>query len=139
MSSVSLYRSTITDPRHGDPTSSPPTVLPGLTDSQIEGLLDFAARAHNAAFWGNVYPEAMVLYAAHIAERSPGLLNANAGAGQVGPLVNQKDDLLQRGFGLPAGYVTATSVDADLMLTSYGQRYLRLRGSRSASAPFVVV
>lgn len=140
--SVTLYRQLITDPRHGDPASAPPTILPGLTDAQIEALLDRAVAAHNVAFWGSaVYPEAMVLYAAHCAESSPGLLAASStsvGTGTVGPLVNRKDDLLQRGYGLPAGYQFTGQADAWLLTTVYGMRYLGLRGSRACAAPFVV-
>lgn len=135
MSSVALYRSLILDPRHGDPAAMG-TIAPGLTDAQIATFLEFAARAHNPTFWGRVFPEAMVFYAAHQIERTPNFLSGAEGASVVGPLTNQKDDLLQRGYGQVAGAATASLTDAELMTTSYGTRYLQLRGTRCRAAPF---
>ena len=139
--SVTLYRQIVTDPRHGDPASSPPTVLPGLTDAQITSLLERAVAVHSPQFWGRAFPEAMVLYAAHCAERSPGLIasDGQGTASATGPLTSQKDDLLASTYGLPAGHTTGHLGDADLMMTSYGLRYLQLRGTRCRSAPFTAV
>lgn len=125
MSSVAVYRSVILDPRHG---------VANLPDATVETFLDLAGRAHTASKWGQVYPEAMVYYAAHLIERTPGLLTGNAGASEVGPLTSQKDDLLQRQYGQVAGAQDAALTDAELTTTTYGLKYLHLRGSRCAAA-----
>lgn len=141
MSSVALYRQIITDPRHGDPTSSPPTILPGLTDDQITFFLEQVATVSSAAFWGKAFPRAMVLYAAHMAESSPGLLAASAtsgGTGTVGPLTQQRDDTLQRTYAVPAGAQNAGLQDAWFMTTTYGMQFLQLRATRCRTAPFAI-
>lgn len=127
MSSVALYRTIILDPRHA---------VANLPDATLELFLNLAARAHTASKFGQVYPEAMVYYAAHLIERTPGFLTGSQSATEVGPLTNQKDDLLQRGYGSVAGTDDASLTDAELTTTVYGLTYLRLRGSRASSAPF---
>lgn len=130
MSSVALYRTLIPDAEHA-----------ALDDAVVSTYLDLAARRHSAAAFGTVYPEAMVYYAAHCIQRTPGLIAGGSGADEVGPVTSQKDGDLSRTYGTTGGGSGATGAvgDGDLGLTAYGLRYLELRGSRASSAPFGVL
>lgn len=125
MSSVAIYRSLV--PLHAS-----------VADATVEVYLELAAKRHNAAAFGDVYPEAMVFYAAHTIERTPGLVTGSGGASQTGELLQQKDDLLQRTFGQAAGAMRASQADASLRTTRYGLLYLELRDSRAAVRPLAL-
>lgn len=121
MSSVDLYRTLI--PEHAS-----------VDEAVVSTYLELSARQHTAAVFGAVYPEAMVWHAAHRIQRTPGLVSGSGGAGEVGPLVAQRDGDLSRAYGQPAA--TAMSAgDAELQTTRYGQAYLALRNSRAATGP----
>lgn len=114
-----------------------------LTDDQIQPFLNLAIKAHTASQWGNVYPEAMAWYAAHLLATGGDPVEAAAGGGGAvagGPLTSQKDGDLARGYGgQAAGYGGSKDASVlDLSQTSYGRHYLTLRRSRAASAPRVV-
>lgn len=126
MSTLELYRSLI-------PDHAP------VLDGVITARLELAAKRHDASRWGNVYAEAMVYYAAHLVEMTPGSGAPGApSSGSVqGPLISQRDGDLSRTYAAPATSSTSTEVgtDAWLMLTSYGQQYLDLRNTREATMP----
>lgn len=126
MSSLSLYRTLVPDARHA-----------ALDDDVVETFLEVAARGLSSIAFGVKYPEAAVWLAAHLIETTPGVLSSgSAGAGEVGPITSQKDGDLARSYGAVAGSASMSVSDADLMRTTYGLKFLQVRGTRSSSAPF---
>lgn len=128
MTSLELYRVLVPD--HA-------VVLDGV----IEAYLQLAAQRHTADRWGDAYVTAMIWYAAHLVETTPGSGAPGAPtSGQVqGPLISQKDGDLSRTYAEPASASAgATGDDAWLLLTTYGQRYLEIRSTRAAAAPTFV-
>lgn len=118
MSSLSLYRSRILD--HAS-----------IADGTIEDYLSEAATLHpNATVWGNAYALAMVYYAAHQIERTPGL--GSGTADDVGGIASKSDGDLSVSYG---GAAATGDPDDGLQTTRYGQRYLQLRASRAAGRP----
>ncbi len=108
MSSVALYRSLV--PAHGH-----------VPDDTVETWLALAARRHTATRFGDLYPEAMVWWAA--AELDPevqaGLYGASSGATCAD--------------GLTSIEVADTTAERP-----YRRRYLDIRNSRASSTPFRV-
>lgn len=98
-----------------------------LSDDVVRVALADAVAVHAGPnVWGGAYTLAMVFYAAHLLERTPGVGSALADA--AGPVTSKKDGDLAVSYGAPTG-------DALLETTVYGQRYLELRRSRVATAP----
>jgi hypothetical protein len=126
MSSLALYRALV--PSHAD-----------VVDTTVDVYLELAARRHSAASWGQVYPEAMVLWAAHRIERTPGLVPGSGGASTAGPITSQTDGDLSRSYGAMATGPWTGDGDADLRTTRYGLAYLDLRDSRAGTSPGAVV
>ena len=124
MSSLALYRALV--PGHA-----------AVLDATVETWLELAARRHSAAAFGTVYAEAMVWWAAHFVELTPGTGAGSSSGSTVGQILSQKDG------DLSVTYANTTSSGGsggtgDLTTTRYGQLYLDLRNSRAAMAPGVV-
>jgi hypothetical protein len=116
-------------------------LVPGhaaVDDSTVETWLEIAARRHLASAFGLMYAEAMIWWAAHRIERTPGLVSSSGGAGEVGPVVSQTDGDLSRTYAQPAQSAVG-STDAELGTTRYGQAYLDLRNTRAAGGPTYVL
>lgn len=116
-------------------------LVPGhavVPDATVLAFLEAAAQAHGAGAWGAVYVQAMIWYAAHAIETTPGTGVGNDSGDAVGPIVSQKDGDLSRTYAAPAGMSSGSSADMDLASTRYGQAYLRLRASRAATSPMRV-
>ncbi len=112
----------------------------GVIDATVETFLEVASQQSNAAAWGAVYTQAMSYLAMHMmAQNGLGSGSAHSGTGSHGGgVASVKVGDISVGFGYASsasGAVGAT--DADLLETSYGRRYLALRGSRSATGPSV--
>lgn len=127
MSSVALYRELVPD--HAE------DLEPDVTDPVITRWLSLGARLHPAEPWGDVYPEAMVWWAAHRIQRLPGMVTGGGGASDTGQVVQQKDVHLQRQW-MPQ--VAARGTDAELGTTRYGELYLELRDSLAITVGRVV-
>ncbi len=131
MSSLALYRSRV--PAHAS-----------VPDATVEDWLEQATAAHTASAWGDRYALAMIWWAAHHIERTPGLVARMGSASEVGAVTAQSDSqtkvdgrssALSRSYAAPGG---STPEDIDLRTTRYGQLYLSIRHTRAARAPFVV-
>jgi hypothetical protein len=126
MSSLALYQALIPDHAAVDP-------------AVIEAYLVLAAQRHDASRWGPaVYPTAMVWYAAHLIETTPGsgAPGAPSSGAVQGPLISQKDGDLSRTYAAPAASSgSGEGGTAWLTLTAYGQRYLDLLNTRESSLP----
>jgi len=126
MTSLELYRILI--PGHA-----------AVLEATITTWLTLASIRHSAAEWGAVYAYAMVFYAAHQIEVTPGTGAGSGDAGVVGPVISQRDGDLSRTYAAPAiSSAGGSSDDAALASTRYGQAYLDLRNSRAATTPFLV-
>lgn len=131
MSSLALYRAKV--PAHSS-----------VPDANIVSELEDAALQHNAAAFGAVYAIAMVYFAAHNIQLDPasGLSTGAAGGGAtVGALLGVKDGDVSRTYANTTSSSSAgarSGTDADLSSTIYGQKYLRLRGSRAATFPLML-
>lgn len=122
-SSLDLYRTLV--PAHS-----------AVSDDFVETMLELATRRHTASAWGQVYPEAMVWWAAHRVQCTPGSGAGGSTADAVGPVVSQSDGDLSRTYAQPASDSAASA--EDLTSTRYGQAYLDLRRTRAASTATVV-
>jgi Protein of unknown function (DUF4054) len=109
-----------------------------VLEDTINVWLELAAKRHNYADWGPIYAEAMVLWAAHGIETSPGSGGGSGGAGVVGPIISQKDGDLSRTYAYSSSS-GGSSADSRLATTTYGQMYLDLRNSRAAIGPMFVL
>lgn len=118
--SLDLYRALV--PAHSS-----------VADDTVETYLELATRRHTAGAWGAVYPEAMVWWAAHRIQRTPGLVSGSGGADEVGQITSQSDGDLSRSYAAQA--TTGNTGDDELASTRYGQAYLDLRRTRAASGP----
>jgi len=125
MTSLELYRALV--PGHA-----------AVIDGTVSVHLELAAKRHRASAFGSVYAEAMVYWAAHSIQRTPGLVSGGGGADEVGNITSQSDGDLSRSYGAAGGTGTVSGSDADYLTTRYGARYLDLRNSRSAVAPGIV-
>jgi hypothetical protein len=126
MSSLALYRALV--PEHTE------ALVP---NERVTVWLELAAKRHTAARWGNVYPEAMVFWAAHNIEMLPGSGAPGAPvSGTSGPLISQKDGDLSRTYAQPSSSSTAEEGStAWFTLSEYGQKYLDLLNTRESSLP----
>lgn len=123
--SLDLYRSLV--PEHS-----------AVLDATIETWLGVAVRRHTAAAWGAAYGDAMVAWAAHRIQRTPGSGAPGTGSStEVGAIASQRDGDLSRSYATPAS-TAMTPSDAELQTTRYGQDYLAMRDSRAASGPTFV-
>jgi uncharacterized protein DUF4054 len=119
-------------------------LIPGhvnVTPETINAWLELAALSHDPAAWGAVYEHAMILWAAHGIESSPGAgAGGAADAGAAGPLVSQRDGDLSRTYAAPSSSSSSGgSADADdFSRTAHGRKYLALRNSRAATLPMFV-
>lgn len=123
MSSLALYRELV--PGHS-----------AVDDDLVTTMLALAARRHTATAWGDLYPEAMVWFAAHRVERLPGSGASGGSAAEVGTITSQSDGDLSRSYAAPVS--TGSALDDELSSTRYGQFYLDLRRTRAASGPTFV-
>jgi hypothetical protein len=110
-----------------------------VSDDLIQTYLDDAVGAHNVAIFGNRYDRALIWWAAHQIERTPGLgLNGDA-ASEAGAITAQSDS--QEGSTLSRSYAatpTRDPEDAEWATTRYGMKYLEIRNSRIARAPYAL-
>lgn len=103
-------------------------------------FLEIAATQMYATAWGDVYAIAACYLAAHLATLSPSTAAAaEASASVAGPLTQESAGDLSRSYGSATSGVSGIAVsDASLMSTAYGREFIRLRNTRSASAPRVI-
>lgn len=126
MSTLALYRELV--PEHS-----------AVLDGTVSVWLALAVQRHTASAWGAKYNAAMVWWAAHGIQTTPGTGAPGAPpAGAAGPIVNQRDGDLSRTYATPSSGAATPGSDADYRRTTYGQRYLDARDSRADSGPFVV-
>lgn len=114
-------------------------LIPGhavVLNDTVLAYIAAAKRRHLESAWGAVYQDAMVWYAAHLIETTPGTGAGSGDAGVVGPVISQKDGDLSRTYAAPAS--SGGSSSGSLGTTTYGQEYLNLRNSRAATAPSLV-
>jgi hypothetical protein len=118
-------------------------------DSRADIYLEVAALQHTAAAWGAVYTLAMVHFTAHLLMIADADAAAVAAAGNAGAALGAASGVTSRSAGdLAESYATArisdaaafalSAGDAELMRTSAGQAYLRLRATRAATMPVVM-
>jgi hypothetical protein len=101
-------------------------------DARAEAYLELAASVHTASVWGSVFAFAMALYAAHMLTQDDRA--AEGGAASAGPVTSRTAGDLSETCANTASQVAG---DNELAETIYGRRYLQLRKTRAASAPFV--
>lgn len=107
-----------------------------VDDPVIQARLDLAIRRHTAADWGAVYPEAMVWWAAHAVQTTPGTGVGNDSAEVTGAVISQRDGDLSRTYATPTGSGSTGGGALNMGSTYYGQLYLDLKNSRAVNAPF---
>lgn len=115
-------------------------LVPGhsaVLNPTVQAWLDLAESRHTRSAWGAVYDSAMVFWAAHGIEVTPGTGAGSSDASAVGPVISQRDGDLSRTYAAPA-LSSGSTADGSLGSTRYGQQYLDLRNSRVATAPFFV-
>jgi hypothetical protein len=116
------------------------TMIPAhaaVDEAVVLQWLALAERRHTASAWGAVYDEAMVSWAAHFIEITPGTGAGSSSSSPVGPLISQKDGDLSRTYAAPVSPVGG-AYDGSMSRTIYGEAYLDLRNSRAAITPFTV-
>lgn len=106
-----------------------------VLDAVVETHLDDAIEAHTASGWGERYDVAMVYYAAHNIERTPGSGANTLTANTAGALSSSNGQGLNSSFQT---HSTKSGEDFDLRTTKYGQRYLEIRNTRAFTAPFAI-
>jgi hypothetical protein len=89
-----------------------------------------------AAAWGSVYGLAVATLAAH--KLTLAADDGGASASTAGALTSKGAGDLSEGYGAPSGGVVSQA-DALLYSTKYGREFARLRNSRVARAPRVVL
>lgn len=109
----------------------------------ILAKLSLASRRHSLVALGDVAGEALVYYAAHMVQLTPGsgAPGAPSSGNTQGPLTSQRDGDLSRTYASPANTLSGTPLGGDAwwMLTTYGVLYLNLLRSRAEVAPFVAL
>jgi len=104
------------------------TVAITIASEQLQGA---------RTIWGTVYNQAVALLAAHINWASdPDSLVGEAGAG--GQVTSIGTDKLSIGFGAAQTNATQSLGDADLMRTTWGQQFIRLRQSRAGARATII-
>lgn len=111
-----------------------------VSDALVSAMLELAASRHDPGSFGAVYVAAMIYWAAHRVQRTPGSGAPGAGtAVEVGAISAQSDGDLSRTYATaPAGGTGSNPTDDDLRTTRYGLEYLDLRNSRAAAGPTFV-
>lgn len=115
----------------------------------VELHLQIAASLHTAAAWGGAYQLAMVHYAAHalmISDADAAAVaeggNAAASTGQAAGLRSVTTGALSESYATPtesgAASLGLDAGDAELLRTSAGRAYLRIRRTRAAGVPQIV-
>lgn len=117
--------------------------MAAVPDVTVEVYLAQSATEHTAGSWGVQFATACVLYAAHRMKAFgyPGAATsataASAASGLAGAVSSRKAGDVSEGYG-GGGLGTAAVVggklpaaDADLLTTSYGRWYLKIRDTRS--------
>ena len=127
---VSLYRTLV--PAHKS--------VPAET---IQVWLDDAIEAHTSAEWGDRYDRAMIWWAAHQIERTPGIGVNGDTAAEAGAITSQSDSQSDQGksSSLSRSYAAPTTrdpEDAEWATTRYGLKYLEIRNSRAMRAPYAL-
>jgi hypothetical protein len=103
--------------------------------------LGVAARRHSPGFFGDLFAEAMVWWAASAIESMPGTgIGSDEASGAQGPLTSQRDGDLARTWAAPARstITSSNSGDEDLLATVYGRLFLNIRDTRAGNLPDVV-
>jgi hypothetical protein len=124
MATLELYRQLI--PNHAV-----------VIDDVITPWLTAGIKALSSETFGTLWPEAVVLWAAHNVQESPGSGAPGApSAGQAGPLISQRDGDLSRTYAQPQSGSQGLDPQAEeMMRTSYGRRFLALRNQLVAVTP----
>ena len=120
------------------------TVAPefsAVADATVDEFLALSAQAHTSARWGAVYTQALVWHAAHTM-KSLGLAagdSASLATSASGPVASRSAGDLSISYGtISASGPGADSVEADLVTTAYGRRYLDLLKRRGAVRTYLV-
>ena len=123
MTTIETYRALI--PAHAD--------IPPAT---ISAFITQASSEHNAAQFGAQFTSAMVYYAAHCVEMTPGL--GSRLASEVGAVINATDGDVTRGYAQPSPGMGSDDRAAWLRSTTYGARYLAICATIAGNKPFAV-
>jgi hypothetical protein len=120
------------------------TVAPefaAVADATVDEFLVLSGQAHTSSRWGSVYTQALVWHAAHTM-KTLGLGagdSASTSTGSSGPVTSRSAGDLSVSYGsISASGPGADSVEADLVTTAYGRRYLDLLKRRAAVRSYVV-
>lgn len=132
ISSLDLYRIVIPAAGHA-----------ALPDATVEQFLELSAQQHTASVFGVNYQLAMVYHAAHVIDvtvpAAGGYAASAAASGLSGPATSVKTgDLAVSAAGPSSGSgagANQTADDSYYALTTYGQRYLQIRNTRSGVLP----
>jgi hypothetical protein len=110
-----------------------------VSDAIVDQFLETASCRLCADAYGTKFQEASVWLAAHMLATSPGLaipgITPALTGGSVTSLKTGDESI---GFAAPSIPAGATSNDAWLATTSYGQNFMWLRDTRPASTPTVI-
>lgn len=103
-------------------------------------FLSLAAARLTSSTWGNVYQQAVVLLAAHMATLAPATAAASlASATVAGPVTAKSTQDRSESYGsATAGVSGMTLGDAALARTKYGLEFLQLRSTRYVRSPLFV-
>ena len=119
------------------------TVAPEFdADALRDEFLDIAASLMSATAWGAQFALAQAYLAAHMLKQMR-LSEAEAGAGAgsgSGAITSLTDGDLSISYGSASSSVAAmTAGDAELAETRYGRAFLRIRSTRAAGRPTVII
>lgn len=121
-STIDRYRTLIPDHGHIDP-------------GVVNEFLQIASSMHNATAFGARFTLAMIYFAAHMIEMTPGFGSRNAD--EVGPVVAQTDGPASRQYSTP----DLSEVDRRnkwLAQSQYGQFYLAITAGLAATKPLFI-
>lgn len=116
------------------------------SDTRIADFIADAVALHSITSWkaGSAYDQAMCLYAAHMMTKFPATSSttSTASVGTSGPVTSRKAREWSESYSDPVGNAASSGAipwnELDIMSTSYGRAYIRIRGTRAFNAPRIV-
>ena len=113
--------------------------VPDMDPARVSIAIEIATTQlqGSRAKWGVVYNQAVALLAAHI-NWSSDPDNAVGETGSGGPVTSVGTDKLSISFGPPQTNGATSVGDADLLRSTWGQQFIRLRQSRAGARATIV-
>ena len=117
------------------------TLIPGhngVAEDVVQEFLKQASARHNAAAFGGQFSTAMVYFAAHLIEMTPGMPGISGRtAAEVGQVVQQADGAANRAYAVVQSMNMSDRAQW-LRSTVYGQAFLSIESTLVARTPLAI-